>query len=271
MKTLKNYKLIFDDQCPLCQTYSKAFVLTGLLDKEGREGFQEMHEETCTLIDKKRACNEIALVNMETGKVIYGIDSILKIISLRIPLLTKLFKFKPIYYLLKKLYSFISFNRKVIMPSKNPNDTCTPDFNLKYRTLYLILTWLLTSFVLFRYSIDLTNYLPKSTLGREFFICGGQILFQSIILINNDKQKIYNYLGNMMSISLAGAILLVIGILIAKIAIIHSAIFFLIYFFSVVFLMFLEHLRRCKLIGYNLIPSITWILYQLAAFLIIIL
>jgi predicted DCC family thiol-disulfide oxidoreductase YuxK len=263
MKTLKNYKLIFDDQCPLCQTYSKAFVLTGLLDKEGREGFQEMHEETCTLIDKKRACNEIALVNMETGEVIYGIDSILKIITLRIPILTKLFNFKPIYFLLKKLYSFISFNRKVIMPSKNQNDTCTPDFNIKYRTFYLILTWFLTSFILYRYSIHLTEYLPKSSFGREFFICGGQIVFQSIVLMSYDKQKIYNYLGNMMSISLAGAILLVIGILMAKIAIIHSAIFFLIYFFSVVFLMFLEHLRRCKLIGLNLTPSITWVIYRL--------
>jgi predicted DCC family thiol-disulfide oxidoreductase YuxK len=269
MKTLKNYKLIFDDQCPLCQTYSKAFVLTGLLDKEGREGFQEMHEETCILIDKKRACNEIALVNMETGEVIYGIDSILKIITLRIPILTKLFKFKPIYFLLKKMYSFISFNRKVIMPSKNPNDTCTPDFNIKYRTFYLILTWFVTSFILYRYSIHLTDYLPKSSFGRDFFICGGQILFQSIVLMNNDKQKIYNYLGNIMSISLAGAILLVIGILIAKTAIIHSNFFYIIYFFSVVFLMFLEHLRRCKLIGLNLIPSITWVIYQIATILIL--
>ncbi len=149
------------------------------------------------------------------------------------------------------------------MPSKNPNDTCTPDFNIKYRTFYLILTWFITSFILYRYSVYLTDYLPKSSFGREFFICGGQIMFQSIILMNNDKQKIYSYLGNMMSVSLAGAILLVIGILIAKTGFINSNLFFLIYFFSVVFLMFLEHLRRCKLIGLNLIPSITWVVYRL--------
>ncbi|MBI1836866.1 MAG: DUF393 domain-containing protein [Flavobacteriia bacterium] len=263
MKTLKNYKLIYDDQCPLCKTYSKTFVMTGLLTKEGREGYQKMEEKTCLLIDKQRACNEIALVNMETTEVIYGIDSIIYIIAFRFKLLNQILHAKPIHYLLQKLYLCISYNRKIIMPSNSKTDTCTPDFNIKYRIIYLICTWLFTSFILYKYSFHLEKWVPKSTFGREFFICGGQLIFQTLVLIKYSKERIFNYLGNMMTISFAGAILLTIGIAFSKLCNITNGNYFITFFFTIVILMLFEHIRRNKKLNLNYSPTITWTIYRL--------
>ncbi len=32
MKTLENQTLLYDEDCPLCQAYTSAFVKTGILD-----------------------------------------------------------------------------------------------------------------------------------------------------------------------------------------------------------------------------------------------
>ena len=269
MKVLKDYSLIYDDQCPLCKTYTKAFVLTGVLEENGRQAFQEVSEETCTLIDRKRACNEIALVNNKTGEVIYGIDSILKIATTVIPFSKFIFHFPPIYWFLKKLYSFISFNRKIIMPSQKINDTCTPDFNLKYRITYLIFTWSITAYILMQYSIHFSPLLNESSFGREFIICGGQIVFQAIVLRKLQKEKLFQYLGNMMTISFAGALLLGIILFVGNIFSIHSFNFYFITFFIIVFLMLLEHLRRVKLMQLSLLPTLTWIAYRIIVLLIL--
>ena len=56
----------------MCNLYTKAFVSTGLLEKNGRAAYQETAIETCPMVDRQRAANEIALINQETGEVTYG-------------------------------------------------------------------------------------------------------------------------------------------------------------------------------------------------------
>ena len=92
MRTLRNYALIYDDQCPICQVYTKALVVTGVFEKKGREAYQVMDNQTCTLIDKDRARNEIALVNKKTGEVNYGLDSLLKVTYYIFPFAKYIFK-----------------------------------------------------------------------------------------------------------------------------------------------------------------------------------
>jgi len=270
MRTLKNYALIYDDQCPICQVYTKALVVTGVFEKKGREAYQVMEDQTCTLIDKDRARNEIALVNKKTGEVNYGLDSLLKVTYSVFPFVKYIFKIKPIYWLFKILYSTISYNRKIIMPSGRKNDTCTPDFHLKNRSRYILFAWLITSYLIYKFSFHLGEYVPASNYGREFLICAGQIFFQALILWKIKFEAKMDYLGNMMTISLVGSILLGIGILIGKLLSIHSADFYLIYFGFVVFLMFLEHYRRAKLLNLGVTPTLSWVLYRIMILIFII-
>ena len=80
MKTLNNHVILYDAECPMCSVYTKAFVQTGLLGTDGRAPYQSLNENTCPLVDRQRAVNEIALVNQETGEVTYGIKSLFKIL-----------------------------------------------------------------------------------------------------------------------------------------------------------------------------------------------
>lgn len=262
MKTLKNHVLLFDNECPMCYAYTQAFVKTGMLAQDGREAYQEMPQNICPLVDQQRAANEIALVNTETGEVTYGIQSLFKIIAHAMPFFRPLFVFSPFVYLMRKLYAFISYNRKVIIPVAVKGNSLQPTFKLHYRIAFLLLTWLITAYILTDYAHLLTGFVPLGSKYREYLICGGQLFFQGVIISFYRKEKLWDYLGNMMTISFAGSLLLLPIIIMAK-YVSFLSLFFLLYFLMVAGLMFLEHIRRSKLLKLGWLMSITWALYRL--------
>ncbi len=261
MKQLNDFKLVFDAECPICVAYSNAFVKTGMLDNTGRESYQQMTTLSCALIDKERARNEIALVNIKTGEVYYGIDSIFKVISNSFPLLKSLFDFAPFYWIMKKLYLFVAYNRKIIVPGKSHNDSCVPDFNIKYRLMYIVFTWIVTSFILTHYSGLLTGLLASGNFFRAFNICGGQIFFQAVVIWFIAKDKVFQYLGNMMTISFAASLLLLLFMFVGHLLSIANPIIYAGFGIFALVLMFLEHMRRMKLIGVSWLASLTWVVY----------
>lgn len=129
MKTLQNHTLIYDNQCPMCNIYSKGFIKAGMLGENGREAFTELSLKNKNLIDLNRAKNEIALVDNRQHKVSYGLDSLLLIIGTSFPTLEKIARIRPLYWFFKKMYSFVSYNRKQIIPSAKDfsDEACVPD------------------------------------------------------------------------------------------------------------------------------------------------
>lgn len=258
MKTLKNHTLIYDNECPMCNIYSKGFIRFGMLDESGREAFTELSLENKNLIDFNRAKNEIALVDHEKNKIIYGLDSLLIIIGNSFPTLEKIARIQPLYWFFRKLYSFVSYNRKQIIPSKNnTEEACIPDFNLKYRIAYIAFVVIFSGYVLSIFSTQLGLNLSQN-FWRELVICFGQIVWQTVFLKSYLKDKIWNYLGNMMTVSLIGTLLLIPALFLNL-----SPIFSIIYFEIVVFIMFLEHIRRCKILKLNLLPTISWVIFRI--------
>lgn len=263
MKTLKKHTLIYDSECPMCNLYSKGFIAAGMLDGQGREAFTELSVETKDRIDVSRAKNEIALVDHDKNKVTYGLDSLLLIIGSSFPILEKTARIKPLYWFFKKLYSFVSYNRKQIIPSKNDYgaNACKPDFNLKYRMAYLVFVAVFSGCILSLFS-------EKLGLNRNFFreagICAGQILWQAFFLKFYLKEKLWDYLGNMMTVSLIGTLLLIPGLFMDLNV---TAAF--IYFGTVVTAMFFEHIRRCKIVGLNLLPTLSWTLFRMTVLAVI--
>lgn len=267
MKTLKNHTLIYDDECPMCNLYSKGFTKCGMLDEEGREAFTEITLRNKTLIDFNRAKNEIALIDHNRNEVVYGLDSLLLIIGNSFPLLEKIARMKPLYWFFKKLYSLISYNRKQIIPSQKDDteQSCVPDFNLKYRVAYIILVVIFSAYILSVFSGKVNLNLERNFM-REFAICLGQILWQTIFLKAYLKDKIWDYLGNMMTVSLIGTLLLIPALMTS-----FTPVFYMIYFGIVVLIMFVEHIRRCRILKLNYLPTISWILFRITALVLIIL
>ena len=283
MKTLKDHVLLYDSECPMCKAYTHVFTSTGMLDNEGRAPYQDMPSFACPVVDQQRAVNEIALVNKVTGEVNYGIESLFKVIGHSFPVFSPLFSFPPFIWLMRKLYAFISYNRKVIIPAPGTGGhTIQPSFSLRYRVLWLLFTVWFVGFVLTRYAGILTGVLPKDNgsreyliaareyliAAREYLIAGGQVLVQGLIVSWYAPAKRWDYLGNMMTISLVGALLLLP--LIAWNAVSHlSAPIAAGYFLTVAVLMLLEHIRRTKLMSLGWGLTLSWVAYRLVIFLMI--
>ncbi|KAA0128435.1 DUF393 domain-containing protein [Chryseobacterium sp. SN22] len=264
MKTLKHHTLIYDSECPMCNLYSKSFIAVGMLDQNGRQAFTELNADAKKRIDFNRAKNEIALVDHDKNRVTYGLDSLLLVIGNSFPVLEKIARIKPVYWIFKKLYSFVSYNRKQIIPSKNDHGTeaCIPDFNLKYRLAYMVFAAVFSGYILSLFS-------EKLGLNRNFFreaaICTGQILWQTLILKFYLKEKLWDYLGNMMTVSLIGTVLLIPGLFL-NLSFTSS----FIYFGTVVTVMFLEHIRRCRILELNMLPTLSWTLFRMTVLAVLI-
>ncbi|WP_223599515.1 hypothetical protein [Chryseobacterium sp. GVT01B] len=165
------------------------------------------------------------------------------------------------------MYSFVSYNRKQIIPSSKDytEQSCVPDFNLKYRIAYISFVVIFSAYILSEFSLKLDFNLERNFL-REFAVCLGQIVWQTLFLKIYLKDKIWDYLGNMMTVSLIGTLLLIPALMTN-----FTPVFYLIYFGMVVLIMFLEHIRRCLILKLNFLPTISWMVFRLTALAIIIL
>lgn len=248
----------------MCAMYSRAMVRTGMLDERGRAAYSEAACAFHPSLDAHRAKNEIALVNHETNEVTYGIDSLFAVVGHRYPILRPLFRFpllRPIYL---RLYRLVSYNRKAIAPPpvfEEPG-SCTPDLNLKYRWAYIIFAWLVTSLILLHYSALMYPLIPETSSLREFAICGGQLIFQALTVWWVRKERMIHYFGNMMTISLAGALVLLPVLLIGQWVMLPDFLFAG-YFLAVAGGMLLEHVRRVKLLSMDWRVTAGWVLYRL--------
>jgi predicted DCC family thiol-disulfide oxidoreductase YuxK len=265
MRTLKDHVIIYDDHCPLCHLYTGAFVKTGMLDPDGRQAYTCLPPETAGLLDEERSCNEIPLVDLRTGTVVYGVDSLFKVLGHRFPALRPLFRLRPFQGLARTAYAFVSYNRKVVIPGQvfEAAGACTPTFHLPWRLSYLGVAWLVSAWVLTAYAARLGPLLPASSFGREFLVCGGQIAFQAGLVGLLRRERLVHYLGNLMTVSMAGSLLLVPALALGAAGLALPPLFYAAWFTAVVGLMGMEHVRRVKLLGIPAAATAGWVAYRL--------
>ncbi|MBO6606181.1 DCC1-like thiol-disulfide oxidoreductase family protein [Psychroserpens sp.] len=262
MKTLEHQTLLYDEDCPLCQAYTSGFIKTGMLDENGRKSFAEISTLDETILDVDRASNEIALIDNRNNTVTYGIDSLLKVIGHRFPIIKTIGNIPPIHFALRKLYSFISYNRKVIMPNpaaaKAPQ--CVPSFNLSYRVVYIVLTVIAATFTVHSY-MQLFTWTPKLPLTVIGVLTLGLIGFQGLFIAKRSSIEVVNYIGHLMTVSTMGVLLLILVLLLNTL--LHIPEFLNLHWFvlTIVF-MFAEHVRRVSILKLPKYLSLMWILYR---------
>lgn len=138
---LQDKVILYDDSCPMCSLYTRAFVKMRILLPEHRVGFASASQRYTSTLDMQRARHEIPLLDLQTGQVVYGIDALILLVGHRIPILKPILQLKFIRTPLYCLYQYITYNRRVIAGTSAPaaGYDCAPDFNLFYRALHLIL------------------------------------------------------------------------------------------------------------------------------------
>jgi predicted DCC family thiol-disulfide oxidoreductase YuxK len=252
--------LVYDDNCPLCAGYSSLFVRYGLLAKEGRKPFSTLEPSLLAHIDFDKSRNEIPLVNVSTGEVLYGIDALLSILGQRFPFISRAGNTRPVKWLLQKLYKFISYNRKVIVAKKCGSGSidCSPDLNYFYRVLFMLVFLVFNTLMLFPVYHILLSRLHGIRINATDIMAGhfGLVLINCISALSFSKQKAVDYLGqaNMLAVI---AILLLVPLLLIAHLVDSGERFIGVYLVLTAIIIFKEYLRRMEYAG--ILPDNKWI------------
>lgn len=246
--------IIYDDNCPLCSAYTNAFVKTGMIDKAGRKDFSSIEPTLIEKIDMKRSINEIPLLDTETNEVWYGIDALLEILQQKIPGIKKAGNIKPVKWLLQKLYKFISYNRRVIVAAKKQTTgfDCTPDFNTRYRFMFMAVFLIFNTLMLFP--------LQYYVLGKSIFnsnITSLQVAHAIFVFINITIGLLlkridrYEYLGQINMIAVMAILFCVPLIIINRYVDLADGLFNTYYLGMLTLFVVYEYFRRMGYIGFN--------------------
>ncbi|MEQ9279237.1 MAG: hypothetical protein RLN83_07040 [Balneola sp.] len=261
---LKNKNLLVDQDCPMCVFYGDTFTKTGLISEQTVKPYQIIETEKADKIDMERAKSEIALFDNVSEETLYGVDALIKIVSHNNNFLNRFIKSGIIYQSLKLMYKFISYNRKVIFPTKLKTNvrSCSPAFNINYRLYYIIASTLFVGLLLSGFAGFISeNILINNNWSWEFAVGFGQIFWQIPVILFVNKTKLMDYLGNMCTISLVGSLAL-LPILIINMITELSLYVNLVSFGFITALMFYEHIRRCYILELPLLITASWALYR---------
>jgi predicted DCC family thiol-disulfide oxidoreductase YuxK len=247
-----NKIIVYDDTCPMCNWYTGLFVKTGLLEKNGRLSFTEINPELMGLIDAKTCRNEIPLVDTTNNKVYYGTDALLEILGSRFPLLKKLFAVPALAFGIKKLYRLVSYNRRTIVAPKTSGKgfDCTPDFNMKYRLMFIFLGLIMNTLLLFPLqSIVVSKSLFVGTSLLQLQLAHAFLVIANIIAaLFMKKETAIEYLGQINVLAIITSLLYLPLILVNKFSGIPVVINNL-WLTAMLFIIVKEYFRRMRFAG----------------------
>jgi len=267
MKTQHQHVLIYDQDCPFCNWYTGAFVRKGFLLPEGRLPYKDALNDESLVFDEAVSRNKIALVNRKTGEVLYGIDSLLAVFANRFPLIQQIGTMKPVNYVLRVLYSFVSYNRKMIAPSDcNGSCNCTPTPSLPWRIAFIVFCALIVNLATGLYfSQQLAPYFTGDARYTDLILFSSQFLFQYIAFRLLKQRNFSDYAGNLAFVSLLGALLLLFfhfGLNILSAAGMHIELLQPLCYGIVYMFMLREHARRLQLLHLTKWLTVSWIVFR---------
>ncbi|MBO0951013.1 hypothetical protein [Fibrella forsythiae] len=140
-----NKVLIYDTDCPLCRVYTKGLVVAGALPPEARQSNDSATvSQLIGQLDPVRSKHEIPLLDLETGETQYGVDAVLTLLGTVWPRFSQFVRRTVLVDVARKLYAFISYNRRIIVPATTERwhiMDLTPDFSVAYRISFLVLLY----------------------------------------------------------------------------------------------------------------------------------
>lgn len=268
---MKTQYLLYDDDCFLCKGYTGLFIRYGFLPASQRIPYQNAVQSPDFDFDPEKAKTRIALVSSGGEPTTYGLESLLRVLGNRWPILAKIGLFPPVYWVFNHLYLFISYNRKIISPAacKGACD-CVPAFHPFWRWLFIVLAaWIVNGIMFSFFNQHLGDVMKPVGAYTDLFYFGIQLAVQLVVFYALRQRDVVTYVGHLTFVSLVAALLILFGstVLQGVIALgfqIH--ILFPIYYGCILLFMFYEHKRRLKILGYNQWLSVSWIFSRLLLF-----
>lgn len=196
----KTQTIIYDDTCPMCTWYTGQFVKAGVL--ENRQPFSQLNNKLKAQLDLNRARHEIPLIDIQTGKIHYGLDALVILLSRLFPWAKSLLNNTFFKRLLSPLYRLISYNRRIIVPSVSPKGSfdAAPDFHAGWR-IALISFVLMLNMVLHHFFAQwvTTHYLHDSGYVSTFeLFFWGNIVFFVLLYFSVHLESFLNHIAQVL-------------------------------------------------------------------------
>lgn len=137
----------------------------------------------------------------------------------------------------------------------------------RYKLLYIIVAWLVTSIVLMNYSANIQQTLPGVQYFPEYLVLIAHLAIQASLVYKIDKKKVFAYLEQNITTSLIGAIILIPLLILRNYV---SQPFMLLYFLFTAGIILLEHIRRVNLLKLPHSLTISWVLFRTILLILII-
>lgn len=244
--------LIYDDDCPLCQWYTGLFVKYKLLEPQGRVEFSKIEPKLLSMLDADRGRNEIPLVDIQSGKVLYGIDALLEILGKKMPLIPAIGNVPPVKWFLLKLYKLISYNRKVIVATRcgTGKFDCAPEFNGFYRLLFMTLLFVFNTIML----LPVQKYVLTSVSFYNLDVYQLQYAHLALVSVNCalalflTRRSSIEYLGQVNMLALI-SILLLVPLMLINVIFHATELFNLVYLSALLLFVVKEYFRRMRYAG----------------------
>jgi predicted DCC family thiol-disulfide oxidoreductase YuxK len=254
-------ELLIDEDCPMCNMYGNYLAKNGLVSLNS---YQNSIQEKNTAVNYERAKNQIALIDHDNNKTLYGLDALYRAFGTKFPKLISFFKLPLPATIMPVVYSFISYNRKQIAPSNSK--VCAPNFVLKYRVAFLLFGLLFSAFIVRLFCKSFIFYSISSISFVEIVILGlGQLFIQYVILHRYNFTKRIDYLGNLVTINLLGSLLLLPFIFWNTFMDLHF-IFYLGYPLFVFTVMLWQHIKRCNILCIRNMTTVSFVGYFVLLF-----
>jgi predicted DCC family thiol-disulfide oxidoreductase YuxK len=253
-----NLELMIDEDCPMCNLYGKYLAKNDLVTLNS---YQNSVQEKNTAIDYEKAKNQIALIDHDNNKILYGLEALYRAFGTKFPKLISFMKLSIPAAIMPKVYAFISYNRKQIAPSNSK--VCTPSFILKYRIAFLVFAVL--------FSANVVNMFCKqfafSVLSNIFFveillISCSQIVIQYFILYSFQFEKRIDYLGNLATINIIASLLL-LPLIFWNTLLDLAAVFSVGYLLLVFTVMLWQHVKRCTILGMGNFVTVSFVWFYI--------
>lgn len=166
-----DHMILYDAACPMCGLYTKLFVRWRWLTPEGRQPFCQAQQQQLTAVDWQKARHCIPLLRRD-APTLYGLDALLAIIGPAHPWIRRLATLPLLHTLLTILYSFISYNRRILAGSRGALESA-PDLHRGWRLTWMIPALTITLLVLRHWPLPFAPAPALAWIWTGLMLAGG--------------------------------------------------------------------------------------------------
>jgi hypothetical protein len=249
----------------MCAWYTGEFVKHGVLEAEARVPWGQMEDKHRENVDVDRSRNEIALVDLEGGATLYGIDAMFAMTANLAPVLRPFLKLGVVRGGMKIVYKLITYNRRMMAGGAPGTDakSCEPDFNLTWRMIYLVVSLIAAAGIWF----GVGNHLFQDVqggIGLLAFAGTGWGLMTATTLALPFRQRM-EYLGHLATLLNIASLLLLPGLILNALAgVVLPGLMILNAAFAHTFI-FVLHEKRIEKLGLSATWSWAWLIIAISS------